>query len=138
MFATTICESIVRLPIETRDHESLILRGESTLWSQSKVCERLPWFPLIRRCISLIRYYLSECGTLPSILRSHGRFRELWIYTCRGIRYCTRMRRVCHESQMLHIDSWISDREDRAIWHYPLFPVFLWYTREKWEDIRVT
>lgn len=33
MFATAIGESIVRLPIETRDHESLILRGESTLWS---------------------------------------------------------------------------------------------------------
>ena len=31
MFSTAIGESIVRLPIETRDHESLILRGESTL-----------------------------------------------------------------------------------------------------------
>jgi hypothetical protein len=33
MFATAIGESIVRLPIETCDHESLILRGKSTLRS---------------------------------------------------------------------------------------------------------
>mgnify|MGYP003597228609 CR=1 FL=1 len=85
MFATSICESIVRLSVETCDHESLVFRGESALWSQGKIHERLPWFPLICRCISLIRYYLGKCGTLSCILASHSPFRKLRIYTCRSI-----------------------------------------------------
>lgn len=136
VFLRRVCESIVHLPIEIGDNESLIWWRESTLRRVTEIYETLSSNPLIGREISLSGYCLRKCSTLSSILRSECLLRKLRIHTISSIWYSSSFWSMYHHIEIFIIDWWFPSREDRSTRNYPTLPVFRGNTREKWENIR--
>lgn len=104
MLSTRKCEWIVWLSIKTCDHHSLILREYFCIRSICEIDQWFPWFPLLRRSISPIRNCFRECHTLSDI----SCLWKLWEKLISWISYRARIRRICHQSEILGID-WLSD-----------------------------
>ena len=124
MLATRESKWIIRLIIETSDHHASILREIFRLRGIDEVYEGNSWFPLTRRCRSLISDCLRKCNTLTTIsdLRKLGIFTISWIY------YRTWIGIICHNHKMFHINrliwlQWIVSTEYFTSWYNSTLPV---------------
>lgn len=124
VLSTRKCKWIVWLSIKTCYHHPLVLREYFCIRSICEIDQWFPWFPLLRRSISPIRNCFRECDTLSDI----PCFWKLWEKLISWISHRARIRRVCHQSEILGID-WLSDHsrihrhEDLPSWHYPFLPI---------------